>query len=90
VDIQDLIREMYAAPREEAYVLCRRLLRKTLADGLGPEAWHVLEAIADLDVLWTWKELPKLLEEFRVPSTREKLQDAIAQKGGTGQVIDDD
>ena len=89
--IDDLIREMYAAPREEAYLLCKRLLRKTLADGLGPEAWHVLEAIADLDVLWTWKELPKLLEEFRVPSDREKLLDAIAAKAGTGQeILDDD
>jgi hypothetical protein len=82
--IEELIRQMFNTPAEEAYSLCRRLLRRSLADGLGPEAWHVLEAIADLDLLWTWNELPKLLDEYRVPSTREGLRDAIAAHGGTG------
>ena len=84
--IHDLIRQMYNAPAEEAYVLCRRLVRKSMADGLTPESWDVLEAIADFDVLWGWKELPALLEEFRVPSDREKLRDAIRANAGTGRV----
>ena len=88
--IDDLIRQMFNAPAEEAQLLCKRLLRRSLADGLGPDAWHVLEAIADLDLLWSWKDLPKLLDEFRVPSEREKLRDSIAAKGGTGQVVDED
>jgi len=81
---------MFNAPAEEAQLLCKRLLRKTLADGLGPEAWHVLEAVADLDLLWSWPELPKMLDEYRLPSDRQKLRDAIASQGGTGQIVDDD
>jgi hypothetical protein len=87
--LDDLIRQMFNAPAEEAQLLCKRLLRKTLADGLGPEAWHVLEAVADLDLLWRWPELPKMLDEYRLPSDRQKLRDAIAMQGGTGQVTDD-
>ncbi len=83
--IQQLIRDMYNAPPEEAQALCRRLLRKSLADGLTPTAWDVLEAIADLDHLWAWKELPALLDEYRVPSDRQQLRDACITNAGTSR-----
>jgi hypothetical protein len=84
--INNLIRDMYAAAPEEAQSICRRLLRKTLADGLTPTSWDVLEAIVDLDHLWTWKDLPALLAEFRLPTTRDTLRDACVANAGTGRI----
>ena len=84
--VQELIRQMYAAPAEEAQAVCRRLLRLTLANGLDATAWDVLEAVADLDALWAWKELPGLLEQYRLPSERDKLREACEAHAGTNRI----
>ena len=77
------IKQMYQAPAEEAYSLCRRLLRMTMADGLNATTWDVVEAIVDLDLLWSWKELPALLEQYQLPTDREKLRKDCQAQAGT-------
>jgi hypothetical protein len=82
--INQLIHDMHAAPAEEAQAVCRRLLRITLVDGLTPTAWDVLEAVVDEERLWQWKELPTLLQQYKLPTERDALRKAIWANGGTG------
>ena len=82
--VNELLHQLHGAPDEEAYVICKRLLHLTLADGLTAIAWDVLEVIADDDRLWKWDELPKLLSQYRLPTTREALRRASIERNSTG------
>ncbi len=82
--VNELLHQMHSAPDEVAFVICMRLLHMTLSDGLTATAWDVLDTIAEEDRLWKWAELPNLLSQYRVPTTREDLRKACIERGGTG------
>ena len=82
--IHSLLHEMHAATTPfEAMAVCRRLLRITLADGLTPTAWEVLEAVVDHDPLWQGAELTSLLQEYRLPTDRAELRRQSYAHSGT-------
>jgi hypothetical protein len=78
-----LLARMHQAPRDQALMLCRRVLTMVLNEGPSRYAWDVLAEVVDDDSLWTGDELTQLLERYDLPGDREQLREISLANAGT-------
>jgi hypothetical protein len=78
-----LLERMRQAPRDQALMLCRRVLTLVLANGLSRYTWDVLAEIAEDDALWSDNELAAFLVRYDLPGDRETLREMSLVNAGT-------